>query len=251
MGYFASCVCCCCSICISACAKNVPLLLLQLLTLENFYCTRARLTLEPSRLLCVLPLAFYLHPKANRRCRQKLSSPRLWIKSGNVLRCAGDALRTLGPRRACRLPPAARRTAELWETRARRSRPDRPAPRAHRARPGTSRDVQSARLPARRTARSRRAERRALGAQNETLSTRRTARSRRAERRASGALSDASYGALNGALPARRTARSRCADGTSLWRAKFLTSELVLFESGLVAVFTSRLGNVYAQPHSL
>ena len=35
---------------------------------------------------------------------------------------------------ACQLPPAARQTAELWETRTRRERPDQPAPRAHAAR---------------------------------------------------------------------------------------------------------------------
>ena len=171
MGDFASCVCCCCSICVSALAKSYPRLLLQLLTLGTFYCTRARLTLEPSRLLCVLRFAFFLPPKANRKARRNFPPPRLWLKFGSslasALRCAGDVLRTWRPRRACRLPPAARTTAELWETRARRKRPNRPAPRAHTAR---SRRVHGATRHV-----SRRAARASFGAQNGALPARRKA----------------------------------------------------------------------------
>ena len=50
MGDFASCSRCCCSIRVSALAKSFPRFLLRLLTLRAFYRTRARLTLEPSRL---------------------------------------------------------------------------------------------------------------------------------------------------------------------------------------------------------
>ena len=56
--------------------------LLRLLTLGTFYRTRARLTLEPSRLLCVLRFAFFLPPKANRKARRNFPPPRLWLKSG-------------------------------------------------------------------------------------------------------------------------------------------------------------------------
>ena len=62
--------------------EKFPTPLLQLLTLRTFYCTRARLTLEPSRLLCVLRFAFFLPPKANRKARRNFPPPRLWLKSG-------------------------------------------------------------------------------------------------------------------------------------------------------------------------
>ena len=106
---------------------------------------------------------------------------------------------------------------------------ERTGPRAHTARirhvfRARTRRAQPARLPARRTARlpARRATR---------LTVRRTACSRRAERRS-------------------RRAEPRVfrrADGTPLRRAKCLTSEPVLLDSGLVAVCSSRLGDVCAQ----
>ena len=74
-------------------------------------------------------------------------------------------------------PPARGPTAELWETRARRERPDRPAPRVHAAR-----------------------TRRAHGAPRHV--------SRRAARASSGAQSGASHGAQSGASHGAQTGSS-------------------------------------------
>ena len=127
-------------------------------------------------------------------------------------------------------PPARGPTAELWETRARRERPDRTAgpasartrraPGVHTARFGTSPDVQPARLPACNPRVFRRAERRVSRRAERRVSRR---AERRVSRHANGASTDARTSAFSGAQTARlRGVRSVCFLNLSVWTLVWL-----------------------------
>ena len=112
----------------------------------------------------------------------------------SALRCAGDALRTWVPCRACRLPPAARPRSSGRPEREEKGRTGWPAPRARAH--GAPRHV------------SRRAARAFSGAQNGAFHGAQSGAFPGAQNGAShGAQSGASPGAQSGVFPGTRTAR--------------------------------------------
>ena len=129
------------------------------------------------------------------RSATTLARPGCGSSLASALRSAGDALCSWGPRRACRLPPAARPRSSGRPEREEKGRTGRPAPRAraHGAHLARTRRA-SARLPTCNRHVFRRATRASSGAQPARL----PARNRRVLRRAPGASRGAQPARLRG-----------------------------------------------------
>ena len=188
------------------------------------------------------------------RERGNFSAPRLWLQCWVLLPVAargeGNPLVPGSLGRPHRQPPAGSAGQQLRGS-ARFHGKERTGQRAHAAcNQRVSRRALGASCgaqPARLVARSWRVLRGASGASCGAQAARRAARTRRVIRRANGASCDAHPARF----PTRTQRVLRRAVGTLLRRAKYLHSELVCFDSGFVAVISFRLGNVYAQSHSI
>ena len=172
--------------------------------------------------VCFAPLCFYFRKKTAKPGGTS-SRPSFGSSLASALRSAGDALCSWGPRRACRLPPAARPRSSGRREREDKGRTGLPALLARlrsRRAPGTSCGVQPARL----AACNRHVFRRATGTSSGMQPARLPARNRCILRRPLSASRGAQPARLCGVHSALFGAHRR-----AQVRAKYLHSEPVGF----------------------